>query len=70
MDRDEQIATMIRNEIEAARARAAACDWHPSGAAWHLAFGEIVGMHKILQLLDPAANEVDLRIPERESHVR
>lgn len=67
MDRDEQLVAMIRNEIEATKSRAAKCGWHPQSAAWHRAFGELAGMHKILELIDPAAYEVDLHIPERIS---
>lgn len=61
----EEFAAMIRKEIEKTRANAVRCGWHPSSTAWHRAFGELSGMYKILQLVDPDANQVALDIPTR-----
>jgi len=52
-DRDDQIATMIRGEIEKVKWAAKHNGWTPGMPAWQRAFGEIAGMYKILALVDP-----------------
>ena len=47
-----EMTRLIRREIDKVKAEAKACGWHPSTNAWHRAFGQIAGMHKILQLVD------------------
>lgn len=57
-ERDEHTAKMIRREIDKVVENAHKCGWKPTEMAWHRAFGEIAGMHRILQLIDPDANQV------------
>jgi hypothetical protein len=56
--RDAQLADLIRREIAEAKERAQLCGWKPSMTAWHRAFGEISGMHRVLQLIDREADDV------------
>lgn len=64
-ERDEQLRLLVRREIDKVKEQAACCGWHPHSHAWHRAFGEIAGMHKILQLIDPDAHQVEIKVPER-----
>lgn len=64
-ERDEQFRLLVRREIDKTKEQAKKHGWHPSTTAWHRAFSEIAGMHKILQLIDPNANEVEVSVPER-----
>lgn len=57
-ERDDQTAKMIRREIEKVRVRVQSCRLSPHELAWHRAFGEIAGMHRILELIDSEANDV------------
>lgn len=52
-DRDAQIAGKIRQEIAKVKAMSRQCGWTQQNSAWHRAFGEIAGMYKILELIDP-----------------
>ena len=52
-ERDAELAAMVRREITELKSRAKACNWHPTTHAWHRAFGELSGMHRILSLIDP-----------------
>lgn len=61
-ERDKQTASLIRREIEKVKTIADRCGWSPQDFAWHRAFGEISGMHRILELIDPDANAMR---PER-----
>lgn len=61
-ERDAQMAKRIRREIEQIKLKTDRCGWTPNDTAWHRAFGEIAGMHRILELIDPDANSVR---PER-----
>jgi hypothetical protein len=56
--RDAQTAEAIRREIEKVKTNAQRCGWKPTQEAWHRAFGEISGLHRALQLIDPNANDV------------
>ena len=38
------------------------CGWTPNSAAWNRAFGELAGMYKILQLIDPKPYDADGRV--------
>ena len=59
-----EMTRLIRREIDKVKAEAKACGWHPSTNAWHRAFGQIAGMHKILQLVDRDAFQVEVKVPE------
>jgi hypothetical protein len=57
-ERDDQITKMIRREIEQVAFMAKRCGWTPKDSAWNYAFGEIAGMHRILRLIDPDADQM------------
>jgi len=57
-ERDKQMATRIRREIEQVKLKAQRCGWTPQHSAWHRAFGEIAGLHRILGLIDPDADDM------------
>lgn len=59
MDRDAETAALVRREIEKVKADAKLCGWTPNSAAWNRAFGELAGMYKILQLIDPEPYDAD-----------
>lgn len=61
-ERDAETAKLIRREIERVKQKTKQCAWTTRDTAWHRAFGEIAGMHRILELIDPDANELR---PER-----
>lgn len=56
--RDAQIAAMIRDRIERVKVEAKRCGWHPTSQAWHRAFGQLSGLHQVLELIDRDANDV------------
>lgn len=57
VERDRQVAHMIRAEILKVKANAERCGWEPHTAAWNRAFGEMAGMYRILSLIDPRGHE-------------
>lgn len=59
MDRDSEIASLVRREIEKVKHDAKMCNWTPNSSAWNRAFGELAGMYKILQLIDPKPQDAD-----------
>lgn len=52
-ERDAEFAKIIRGEIGKAKAQAKACGWPTDSRAWHRAYGELVGMYRILEFIDP-----------------
>jgi len=60
-ERDAELASLIRREIDELKDRARACNWHPTTLAWHRAFGELSGMHRILALIDPDPGHVSVK---------
>lgn len=57
-ERDDQTAKMIRREIDKVVDNVRNCGWTSQETAWHRAFGEVAGMHRILALIDADANQV------------
>ena len=57
-DRDAETAAMIRKEIDELVYLARKYNWSPTTNEWHRAFGELSGMHRILQLIDPNADDI------------
>lgn len=63
-DRDAEIAHLLRREIDKLKAHAARCGWQPGTHAWHRAFGELSGLHRALEFIDPDANNVRPFLPQ------
>jgi hypothetical protein len=53
MTRDQEIAALIREEIKRVKSNAERFGWAPGTPAWRQAFGEMAGMYRILELVDP-----------------
>lgn len=68
MDRDAEIAVLVRREIEKVKADAKLCGWTPNSRAWDRAFGQLAGMYKVLMLIDQNPHDADPSEWARSQH--
>jgi hypothetical protein len=59
VERDRQIAAMIKDEIATLKQEQQRFGWAPHSGAWNRAFGKMSGLYTILALIEPVPFRTD-----------
>ena len=60
-DRDAETSAMIRQAMLKLAEKIRYLGWKPNHTEWYRAYGEMVGLHSVLRLIDRDANNIDPR---------